>query len=138
MSSECRRFFRGQNRISALVHKTHTFSFAERSHPKRHLLLPFHLNTEHTSLALCKDEGWNTKDMYRWCQQSPCLSLSSPSPLSHSFKSSMGLRRRGSWVFPPSHPLMLPLFFLSPSPPPLFLARQVPGDRLCCSTRGLI
>lgn len=44
---------------------------------KRAPPLPFHWNTEHTSLALCKDEGWNTKDMYRWCQQSRCLFLPS-------------------------------------------------------------
>lgn len=89
--------------------------------PKKHLL-SFHLNTEHTSLALCKDEGWNTKDVYRWCQQSP----SSPSC---SFKNSKGLRHRGSWVFP--------------SPPPLFssclfFVRQVPGDRLCNFSKELI
>lgn len=68
--------FGGQKRISAWPHK-HTPSPLRASRTKRHLL-SFHLNTEHTSLALCKDEGWNTKDMYRWCQQSLCLSLSSP------------------------------------------------------------
>lgn len=108
------RIFRGQNWVSASTHK-HTPSPLRALHPKRHLL-SFHLNTEHTSLTLCKDEGWNTKDMYRWCQQSPCFSLSSPS---HSFKSSTGLRHRGSWVFPLSHPLTLPLFFSPPPPPPL-------------------
>lgn len=76
-------------------------------------LLSFHLNAEHTSLALCKDEGWNTKDVYRWCQQSLCL------PPSHSFKSSTGLGHRGSWVFPPSHQLTfsLSLSFFLPLPP---------------------
>ncbi len=49
----------------------------------------------------------------------PASPSPSPSPPSQSFKSSTGLRRRGSWVSPPSHPLMLPLFFCLSLPPPL-------------------
>lgn len=96
--------FWGQYRISASTHER-TPSPLRASHSKRHLL-SFHLNTEHTSLALCKDEGWNTKDMYRWCQQSPCFSLSSPCPPSHSFKKQHGAqaqRQLGFSSFPPSY-----------------------------------
>lgn len=117
MSSE-RPNFRGQNWISASANK-HTPSLFRALHPKRHIL-SFHLNTEHTSLALCKDEGWNTKDMYRWCQQSLCLSLSSPSPPFHSFKKqhrAQAQRQLGFSSFPPAYApsLFLPPSFLPPA-----------------------
>lgn len=91
--------------------QTHTFpsqSIAPRKAPP--LLFIWTLSTP-ASLCVKMRAG-----IQKTCTDGASSLSAAPSPPSHSFKSSTGLRHRGSWVFPPSHQLMLPLPS-SPCPP---------------------
>lgn len=95
MSSECGQFQRTTSNFCIDTHR-------RALRPKKHLL-SFHLNTEHTSLFCVKTRAGIQKTCTDGASSLPPLPY-------RPFKSNTGLRHRGSWVFPPSHPLMLPLF----------------------------
>lgn len=96
--------------------------------PKKHLL-SFHLNTEHTSLFCVKTRAGIQKTCTDGASSLP------PLP-SRPFKKQHGAQAQRQLGF-----FLLPTRSRSFSPSSsscLFLARQVPGDKLCSSSRELI
>lgn len=103
MSSECGEFPRTTSNFCI---DTHT---EERCTPKR-TSYPF-IWTQSTPASFCVK---TRAGIQKTCTDG----ASSLPPLpSRPFKSNTGLRHRGSWVLPPSHPLTLPLFLSLPPPP---------------------
>lgn len=117
MSSECGEF--SEDKTEFLHRHTNTHLLLSEHCTPKGTSYPF-IWTLSTPASLCVKMR---AGIQKTCTDGASSLLASPSPLpplpTHSFKSSTGLRRRGSWVFPLSHPLTLPLFFSPPPPPPV-------------------